>query len=174
MKTPALLTSLALLAGVAFGEETKIHPKEEAARLMERARDAKAAGRHDEARELAEKAEHVVRVRREREIAPKDAGKPVTPHAKGPEAERLRHVAQALEHLHAAGLHEPARHVEEIAHQLRREMEERTQRESVAARNTHPDQSPLPQAELEELRRQMRRMAEQIEHLQAEMQKKSP
>lgn len=181
MKTLTLttLTTLALLAGIASAEEAKQHPKEEAARLMERARDAKAAGRPDEARELAQQAERIQAELREREGAKKPGPHPdkhLPPHAKGPEAERLRHIMQALEHLHAAGLHEPARHVEEIAHNMRREIEERMKHEHAAAQKTKEKhaQKSKDHAELEEMRQQMRRMAEQIEQLRAELHKKAP
>lgn len=185
MKTITLLIAgLALVCAGATAQETKENPKQELQRLMERARDAKAAGRIDEARELSEQAEKLQRELHEHEgkkperhaekHMDKHPGKDMPPPFKGgPEAERLQHVMQAVEHLHAAGLHEPAKGIEEIAQHMRREMEERMRREHAEAEGRQPGEMKA-QAELDEMRQQMRRMAEMIEQLQAELRKRDP
>ncbi|MDZ4401859.1 hypothetical protein [Prosthecobacter sp.] len=170
MKTTTLIiTGLALACG-GLAQESKENPKQALQSLMERARDAKAAGRLDEAKELAEQAEKLQRelqdhdgVKKPQKHAEKHPGKDMSPF-KGPEAERLQHIMQAVEHLHAAGLHEPAKNIEEIAQNMRRELEERMK---------HPGEMKA-HAELEEMRQQMHRMAEMIEQLQAELRKRDP
>jgi hypothetical protein len=178
--TPLIIAGLALACG-GFAQESKENPKQALQSLMERAREAKAAGRFDEAKELAEQAEKLQRelqghdgVKKPQKHAEKHPGKDM-PHLKGPEAERLRHIMQAVEHLHAAGLHEPAKNIEEIAQNLRRELEERMKREQAEAhgKEKHPGEMKA-HAELEEMRQQMRRMAEMIEQLQAELRKRDP
>jgi hypothetical protein len=177
MKTTTLILAVLTFTFGVFAQEKKENPKAALQNLMERARDAKAAGRLDEARELAAKAEHMQAEMREREGMKKpekhvEMKGPMPGH--GPEAERMEHVMQAIQHLHAAGLHEPAKGIEEIAQHLRREMEERMHRENAEAREREERQhgEMKARAELEEMRQQMRRMAEQIEKLQAEIKKR--
>ena len=179
MKTTLILAAFTFSCG-ALAQEAMENPKQVLQSLMERARDAKASGRFDEAKELAEQAEKLQRELHEREgvkkpeqHGEKHPGK-ATPHFKGPEAERLQHIMQAVEHLHMAGLHEPAKHIEEIAQNMRRELEERLRREQAEAHGKegmHPGEMKVP-AELEEMRQQMRKMAEQIEMLQGELKKR--
>ncbi len=183
MKTiTCIITGLALACG-GMAQETKENPKQALQGLMERARDAKAAGRIDEAKELMEQAEKIQRELHEREgmkkpekHAEKHPGKEMPFPGKGPEGERLHHIMQAAEHLHLAGLHEPAKNIEEIAHNMRREMEERMKREQAEAHGKEGRHSGemKAHAELEEMRQQMRRMAEVIEQLQAELRKRDP
>lgn len=177
MKTTALiLTALTFTCG-AFAQEKKENPKATLQNLMERARDAKAAGRFEEAKELSAQAERMQSEFRERE-GMKKPEKPMERKGpmpgNGPEAERMGHVMQAIQHLHAAGLHEPAKGIEEIAQHLRHEMEERMHREQAEAREREERHHGEMKArgELEEMRQQMRRMAEQIEKLQAEIKKR--
>ncbi|MCB1279223.1 hypothetical protein [Prosthecobacter sp.] len=179
MKTISLLITAVTFTCVAFAQEGKENPKQALQSLMERARDAKAAGRLDEAKELAAQAERFQAELREREGMKKpekhmDKKGPMP--GKGPEAERMEHVMQAIQHLHAAGLHEPAKGIEEIAQHLRREMEERMHREQAEAREREGKNhgEMRAQAELNEMRQQMRRMAEVIEQLQAELRKRDP
>ena len=164
MKTLILpIVALTLIStATAPAQQPKENPQKTIEELQERSRDAKAAGRLDEARELAGRAE---RLRSEHE----GIKRPARPFEKGgpkserpPEAERMEHVMQAIQHLRAAGLHEPAKSIEEIAQHMRREMEERMRHEHAEGRH----------AEMEEMRQQMRRMAEQIEKLQAELRKR--
>lgn len=170
-----LIASLALVCGGVIAQEAKENAKPELQSLMERARDAKAAGRFDEAKELAAQAEKLQHAMQEHEgkkpekhaekRMEKHPGKEPPTHAKGnPQAERLHHVMEAAEHLHAAGLHEPAKNIEEIAQHMRHEMEAHAKQEGEMKHH----------AELNEMRQQMHRMAEQIERLQAELKKRQP
>lgn len=185
MKTTTLLiiTSLALACG-GMAQEAKENPKQALQSLMERARDAKAAGRHDEAKELAAQAEKIQHALQEHEgkkpekhaekQMEKHPGKEMPFPGKGPEVERLQHVMQAVEHLRAAGLNEPAAGVEQIAQHMRHEMEERMHREQAEAQakeGKHHGEMKA-HAELEEMRQQMHKMAEQLEQLQAELKKR--
>lgn len=178
-----LIIGLALACG-ALAQEAKENPKQALQSLMERARDAKAAGRYDEAKELAEQAEKIQRELHEHEglkkpekHAEKHPGKEIPPPFKGgPEAGRLEHVMQAVQHLHAAGLHEPAQNIEQIAQHMRREMEERMRREQAEAHakeGKHPGGEKI-HAEMEEMRQQLRKLAEQIEQLQAKVKQQQP
>ena len=180
MKTlTTLIAGLALACG-GFAQETKENPKQVLENLMRQAGEAKAAGRMDEAKELAAKAERLrdelqgrEGMKKPEKHVEKHPGKEM-PHFKGPEAERLHHIMQAAEHLHMAGLHEPAKDIEEMGHNRRRELEERMKREHAEAHGKEgkrPD-GEKPHAELEEMRQQMRKMAEMIEQLQAELKKR--
>lgn len=180
MKTAiTLIIGLALVcAGIA--QEAKDNPKQALQSLMERARDAKAAGRYDEAKELTAQAEKLQHALQEHEgkkpekHAEKHRGKEMPFPGKSPEGERLEHVMQAVQHLRAAGLNEPAQGVEQIAQHMRHEMEERMRHEQAEARERegkHPGDMKA-HAELEEMRQAMHKMAGQIEKLQAEMAKR--
>jgi len=180
MKTlTTLIAGLALACG-GFAQDAKENPKQVLENLMRQAGEAKSAGRLDEARELAARAERLrdelqgrAGMKKPGKHAEKHPGKEM-PHFKGPEAERLHHIMQAAEHLHMAGLHEPAKNIEEIGHNMRRELEERMKREQAGAHGKegkHPD-GEKPHAELEEMRQQMRMMAERIEQLQNELTKR--
>lgn len=172
MKTTTLiLATLALTCG-ALAQEKKEHTKAALESLMERMHDARAAGRLDEARELAEQAKRL----RTEQGGHEDMKKPGQ-HPEGgrpPEAERMEHVMQAVQHLRAAGLHEQARGVEEMARHMRQEMEEQMKRQQAEAREREgkPHSGMKVEAEVAELRQQMRKMAEQIEMLQAELKKR--
>lgn len=182
MKTTSLIIAGLALACGGMAQESKENPKQALQSLMERARDAKAAGRLDEAKELAAQAEKLQRelqghdgVKKPQKHAEKHPDKDM-PRFKGPEAERLHHVMQAAEHLHLAGLHEPAKNIEEIAQNMRHELEERLRHQQAEAQGKegkHPGEMKA-RAELEEMRQQMRQMAEMIEQLQAELRRRDP
>lgn len=179
MKTTVLILAALIFTCEAFAQEKNENPKAMLQHLLERAKDAKAAGRIDEAKELAAQAERIQAELREHEGMKKpekhlDKKGPMP--GKGPEAERMEHVMQAIQHLHAAGLHEPAKGIEEIAHHLRREIEERMKHEQAEAREREGKHhgEMKPHAELEAMQQQIRKMAEQIEMLQAELKKRAP
>ena len=73
--TKLILTALTFTCG-AFAQENKENPKAAMQGLMERAHDAKQAGRLDEAKELAARAERIQAEMREREEM-KKAEKPM-------------------------------------------------------------------------------------------------
>lgn len=182
MKITTLLFAAFTFTWGAFAQEAKENPKQVLQSLMERARDAKAAGRFDEAKELGAQAEKLQHALQEHEgkkpekHAEKHLDKKGPMPGKGPEAERMEHVMQAIQHLHAAGLHEPAKGIEEMARHMRREMEERMHREQAEAHERegkHAGEMKV-HAQMEEMHQQMRRMAEQIEKLQAELAKRAP
>ena len=194
--TILILTVLAAAGGLISAQEAQGNPKQAFEQLMEKARDAKSAGRFDEARELAEKAEklrhemHELRLKNAHE-GEKHAKHPPMKSA-GPGPERFEHVMQAVQHLHAAGMHDVAENLQRIAESMRHAMQEHLKHEHVAAqkkpmleakpapqKKPAPDKKPgeqvkkpaAPNPELEELRQQMRRMQEQIEKLGGELKK---
>lgn len=177
-----LIAGLALACG-GLAQDAKENPKQALENLMRQAGEAKAAGRIDEARELAAKAERLrdelqahEGMKKPEKHAEKHVGKEMAHFKAGPEGERLQHIMQAAEHLHMAGLHEPAKNIEEMGHNLRREVEERMKREQAEAHGKegkHPG-GEKAHAEMEEMRQQMHKMAEMIEQLQAELKKREP
>jgi len=172
MKTTKLIMiSLALACG-GYAQDGKSTPKEEAEKLMHRELEAKEAGRIEEAKKLHEQVERM-RQEMKKSVEHPGGGKLT---GKGPQGERLQHIMQAVEHLNAAGLHEPARDIAQIAQNMRRELEEHMKREQAEAREkearNHPEMKA--HAELEEMRHQMHKMAEQIEQLRAELKKRTP
>ena len=142
--TILILTFLASTCGLISAQEAQGNPKQAFEQLMEKARDAKNAGRIDEARELAEKAEklrremHELRMKKAHEGM--NPGKPDEKHAKhppmksaGPGPGRFEHVMQAVHHLHAAGMHDVAENLQRMAESMRHEMQEHMKREHAAA-----------------------------------------
>lgn len=91
----SLIAALALVSGVNAQDKQPGIP--EAQKLMERAREAKEAGRYDEARELAEKAKQIGGMKHDGKPG-MDKGSP----------ERLEKVRHEIEELHRAGKHEEA------------------------------------------------------------------
>ncbi len=171
MKTTTLIiVGLALACG-GYAQDGKNNPREKAERLMHRALEAKEAGRMEEAKKLHEQVE---RMRMEMKKSGEHAGGGKLA-SKVPQADRLQHIMQAVEHLNAAGLHEPARDIAQIAQNLRRELEEHMKREQAEAHERearhHPEMKA--RAELEEMRQQMHKMAEQIEQLRMELKKRA-
>ncbi|WP_395739577.1 hypothetical protein [Prosthecobacter sp.] len=172
MKTSCLLIASFAIACTGFAQDAKENPKENVERLMKQAGEAKAAGRMEEAHKLHEAAERIMTEQREREPGKKMEKKPGFKPG-SPEQERLMHVMEAVEHLHAAGLHEPAENIEKIAQHMRREMEERMKQQQMA-REGKPQGGPNAQGEMEELRRQLRQVQEEIEKLKMELKKRAP
>lgn len=172
MKTTIIIMIGLALACGGYAQDGKSNPKEEAEKLMHRALEAKEAGRIEEAKKLHEQVERM-RQEMKKSVEHPGGGKLT---GKGPQGERLQHIMQAVEHLNAAGLHEPARDIARIAENMRRELEEHMKREQVEARErearNHPEMKV--HAELEEMRHQMHKMAEQIEQLRAELKKRTP
>ena len=169
--TKFIMISLALACG-GYAQDGKSNPREEAEKLMHRALEAKEAGRIEEAKKLHEQIERI-RQEMKKPVEHPGGGKLT---GKGPQGERLQHIMQAVEHLNAAGLHEPARDIAQIAQNMRRELEEHMKREQAEVRErearNHPEMKV--HAELEEMRHQMHKMAEQIEQLRAELKKRTP
>jgi polyhydroxyalkanoate synthesis regulator protein len=97
----------------------------------------------------------------------------------GPGPERFEHVMQAVQHLHAAGMHDVAENLQRMAESMRHAMQEHTKHEHAAAQKKPMlEAKPAPQKkpaalnpEIEELRQQMRRLQEQVEKLGAELKK---
>jgi hypothetical protein len=142
--TILILTVLAATCGLISAQEAQGNPKQAFEQLMEKARDAKNAGRFDEARELGEKAEklrreiHELRMKKPQQGPPDK--KPDAKHAQhlpmkgaGPGPERFEHVMQAVHHLHAAGMHDVAENLQRMAESMRHEMQEHMKRDHAAA-----------------------------------------
>ena len=127
------MTALALVSGVDAQEKQPGIP--EAQKLMERARQAKEAGRYQEAHELAEQAKKIGQTHRE--------GKP-GPGGGAPE--RLEKVRHEIEELHRVGKHEEAE-------QLKRRVGEAME---------HRKEPPLKEGEGPE---RLRHVMEAIRHL---------
>ena len=195
MKLTRLLPLLAIFAtSVAVLAQGPDKGRAQIDELMERARRAKAEGRGEEAEEIMRKAKHIegelregapqkeehdkaAGVRREIEELQKagkheeaerlakkvSGGGPGGPHAEG--AERLQHLLQAVEHLRAAGLHDPAASLEGVA----REMKENLGRNGalpVPGGKPHPGSS----ADGGDVRAQMQKLAHSVEELRAQVQ----
>jgi len=161
---PLIIAASALTCGAFIRGQEEENPKRHIEQLMRKSREAKEAGRFEEAQKLHAEAERIMAGLRGRE------GKMAAPQ----EAERLRHMLEAVGQLHAAGMHEQAEAIEQAARNLRRELEEQEKRRR-AAEPSHKDGSAGEKrlhAELDEMRRQMRKMAEQIEQIQAELKKR--
>ncbi|MFO1438685.1 MAG: hypothetical protein U1F81_10190 [Verrucomicrobiaceae bacterium] len=167
--TILILAVLAAACGLISAQEAHGNPKQAFEQLMEKARDAKNAGRFDEARELAEKAEKLRREMHDLRMKNAHEGEKHAKHPPmkqvGPGPERFEHVMQAVQHLHAAGMHDVAENVARMAENMHREMEEHARRERAAA----AQKSAAPAGELAELHQQIRRLQEQVEKLAAEV-----
>lgn len=175
MKTTTLILSLFTLLGTCLAQDAKENPKQAIEKLMQKASEAKQAGRMDEAKKLHAEAERMMAQMKGKEAEGKPEKHPVK---SGPEAERLSHIMEALGHLKAAGLRDQAKSIEEIAQQTRREMAEQMKLQQAEAQHKEKEaKAPgdaKSHAELEELRQQMRKMAKQIEQLQGELKKLAP
>lgn len=171
--TILILTVLAVACGLISAQEAQGNPKQAFDQLMEKARDAKNAGRFDEARELSEKAEKLRREMHELRLKNTNEGEKHAKHAPmkeaGPGPEKLEHLKQAVQHLHAAGMHDVAENVARMAENMHREMEEHARRERAAA----AQKGAVPAGEIAELHQQVRRLQEQVEKLAAEVKKQS-
>lgn len=106
------------------------------------------AGKHEDAERLAKKV---------------SGGAPGGSHAEGPE--RLHHLLQAIEHLRAAGLNEPAASLENVA----REMKEQLGRGGALS---EPGGKPHPGAPSDagDVRAQLQKLAHSVEELRAQLQ----
>ncbi|MEO1529317.1 MAG: hypothetical protein AAFX06_28185 [Planctomycetota bacterium] len=76
-------------------------------------------------------------------------------------ARRLEHMGAAMEHLHEAGLHEIAAHVEEIAEATERELHEQH-------RHHDEDVAHAILSQLEEIRRDIGRLRDEVNELKAD------
>ena len=89
--------------------------------------------------------------------------------------ERLRHLMQAIEHLRAADLKEPAERLEQMARKMREEIERRPH--DSAGRQPQPEAAQRePQAMqdgMQELRGELRKMARSIEELREQVKKQA-
>ena len=195
MKISRLLPLIAIFAtsavGFAQGPDKNRAQVEE---LTERARRAKAEGRDEEAEDIMrkvkqlqgelregapQKPEHdkAAGVRREIEELQKAGkheeaerlakkvfgGDPGGAHAEGPE--RLQHLLQAIEHLRAAGLNEPAASLEGVA----REMKENLGRKGALPESGGKPHPGAP-ADGGDVRAQMQKLAHSVEELRAQVQ----
>lgn len=132
--------------------------------IQAQARRLAAEGNRDGAREMLRRAEELrgeLQERRMRE-ARERGDRPQARRGAGPpppeEIERrMHHIQVAMENLHAAGLHEMAEHLEQVA----AEMQENLRRPGPAMDPIHH-----LQAQIEELRGAVRHLAERMEHLQ--------
>jgi polyhydroxyalkanoate synthesis regulator phasin len=171
--TILIFTVLTAACGLISAQEAHGNPKQAFEQLMEKARDAKNAGRTDEARELAEKAEMLRREMHELRLKNAHEGEKHAKHPPmkeaGPGPEKLEHLKQAVQHLHAAGMHDVAENVARMAENMHREMEEHARRERAAA----AQKGAAPSAEIAELHQQIRHLQEQVEKLAAEVKKQS-
>jgi hypothetical protein len=113
------------------------------------------AGKHEEAGRL----EHQFAEAQQRRAS---GGRP-EPQVEGPE--RVRHIMEAVAHLHAAGLKEPAENLEQIARRMREELEHRG--DSAGAAGAGQMEHALREVHegMEQLRRQMEKMQRQIEEM---------
>ena len=136
MKTTiSIITALALVSAV--NAQEKKHANIEAQQLMERAKQAKEAGRYDEAKSLWEQAQKAGGMHREVKPGGDKGGSP----------ERLEKVRHEIEELHRAGKHEEA---EQLKHRIA---------ESIA----HKKEAPQPKEG--EGPAKIRHVMEAIKHL---------
>ena len=145
--------------GAESGEKDQPDLKARVAReldLLER------AGKSDEAQELRRKLGHGKELDRRRNDFK---------HGEGDE--RAHHVMEAIKHLRAAGLQEPAEHLERMTRQMR----EGGEHDGRPRGDRRPDEVQAATRELhtamQEMREQMRKMQHQLEELRAHTAKKS-
>ncbi len=130
--------------------------KRESMELRAQLERARSEGRDEEAREMEN---HLRKL--ERELAWREAGARPRRERQGPErespeaGERIRHLKEAIAHLHAAGMHEPA---------------ERLTQQLDHLRQPRIEEGPGPgleqlRAEMEELRQAVRELRARIEEM---------
>jgi archaellum component FlaC len=85
-------------------------------------------------------------------------------HAEGPE--RIAHMMEAVKHLRAAGLNEPADNIEKMARHMREELEH-ARRESAAAA---PEAEHMQHA-MQEMHGELQKMAHAIDELREQVAK---
>jgi hypothetical protein len=154
-----LMRQVKKLVATAGGHEGE-KPGDEArgdrlARMKQEIADLHHAGKHEEAGRLQQRFMEA----RSRE----HGGGP--PHAGGKGPERVRHVMEAVQHLRAAGLNEPADDLERQARRMREEIE-RHQRESGGDRKKEGEPSP---GEVHQLREQVERLSRELEETREEL-----
>ena len=202
MKTAFLLTigTLVLPALIAMAEP-KAKLNTDSQDLLKRAQQAKAEGRFDEARKLAEQLRKEHGFKRKEHKGESDAGKREklahlkseieklqragkhqeaeelrkkfegelrAAHKKGhpgemPAEARLEHLMQAIQHLHAAGMKEPAGQLEQAAAKMR---------EELAARHHH--EGAKQDSEVHALREQVEKLKHALEEMGAQLKKAQP
>lgn len=117
-------------------------------------------GKHEEAEHLKKQAMGEFMAHRKEGGPPKVAGGD----------DRLDHVMEAIKHLRAAKLNEPAENLEQVAAKLREEMEVRKREE--AAKHVTKKAGPGPAAgELEALRHQVKELSASLEQIRNELAK---
>ncbi len=121
---------------------------DKAAGVLRENEELQKAGKHEEAGRLAKKGA---------------GGGPGGAQAEG--TERLQHLVQAIEHLRAAGLHDPAASLEGVA----REMKENLGRHG-ALPESGGKRHPGAPADGGDIRAQMQKLAQSVEELRAQMQ----
>ena len=148
--------------------------REQLQAMLEKSRhdfeDAAKNGKQDEATEIKHRIARLETAMREGDG--ENAGKrrqPERPETAGAQG-RLQHLAQAIEHLHAAGLHEPAERLAEQAREGKRQL-------GAANEAKRPDGEKRPEAErqiaelregLMNLQRHMQEMQKRLEELSRE------
>jgi hypothetical protein len=143
--------------------------QERIADLRNRLSEARVSGQEEEAREIQQQ---LRRLRgQDPQPQPRQRLNPDRPNREYPgrvdvrnaELERrLQHIRVAVENLHAAGLHEPAERLSQEAERIRNEMVQRRA----------PGQSPV-QGELEEMRREIRRLHQALSDLREQVERLS-
>jgi hypothetical protein len=146
------------------------------ARMKREIQELQQAGKPEEAERLRRELMAAVegRQNRERREGREDRGK-AREGAEGPA--RLRHVQEAIRHLRAAGMMEPAQHLEEAARQMRQELERQNAgrgNEPQPQKGARPDAGPSEELrrEIGQLREQLQRMSQEVREMRAQMEKK--
>jgi hypothetical protein len=121
--------------------------------------ELKRAGKHEEAERLARH----LRDRMGREDGP-DFRKP---DGEGPA--RIRHTMEAVRHLRAAGLNEPAEKLEQHAARMKEEFQQR--RGGEDGRDAGKDKGPDRSREVQELQEQVQKLSRELEKLRHEVEK---
>ena len=175
MKIPALLPLVAALfcANVSPAQE----PEKPAAEVREKMQKAKreieelrAHGNHDEAQRLEER----VRAEMQKQMAKRAQSERHGDAADAGEMpDRMRHIAEAIKHLRAAGLNEPAERIERMA---REEQQKSRVGEQPVAREEFQramrDTQEQMQRALKDTHEQMAKMARAIEELREQVSKR--
>jgi hypothetical protein len=139
--------------------------REQMRKLEQKAKELKEAGKEDQAQavvremqELREKAAHMTRQRDgdERRAQLQHREREPQPHPEQASMEqRLQHLREAVGHLHAAGLHEPAERLAQEAEHMQQQMR-------MQAQGGGTEVARL-QAEIQDLRQAVRRLNERLE-----------
>ncbi len=173
MKIPALLPILAALfcAHVSPAQEPE-KPVAEVREKMQKAKreieELRAHGHHDEAKRLEER----VRAEMGKQGAKRaDSERHGDAAHEGEKPTRMRHIAEAIKHLRAAGLNEPAERIEQMARaeqqqksaeggpavsreEIQRAMRDTQEQMQRALKDTHEQMAKMARA-IDELREQV-------------------